>query len=299
MGYLFLAAALFTGATKGFCGKKTSAYIQGFKDSIIANFIRMLLCIAIGFVMASMQSGIRSLFIDSKTLFISILSGVSTAAFVILWLVCVKNGSYMVLDVFLTLGIIFTTVLCSITFGEEIRLNQYLGFVLLLVSTVIMCSYSNSSVSRMTIKSFLLLLFTGLANGLTGFSQKLFVYSGSQATSAVFNLYTYIFASVTMLLCMMLLKQESTTSGKNSIVLLIKSVIGYIVIMAICLFANSYFMTLAAGKLDSAMMYPLNSGAALILTSLMAVVFFKEKLTLKCIAGLILTFVSLLVINLL
>ena len=51
MGYLFLALSLLCGATKGFCGKKTSGFVREYKDAMFANFIRMLFCIAIGFAL--------------------------------------------------------------------------------------------------------------------------------------------------------------------------------------------------------------------------------------------------------
>ena len=51
MGYLFLGLALFAGVTKGYCGKRTSGYTKDFGDAILANCIRMLLCIVIGLVL--------------------------------------------------------------------------------------------------------------------------------------------------------------------------------------------------------------------------------------------------------
>jgi multidrug transporter EmrE-like cation transporter len=69
--------------------------------------------------------------------------------------------------------------------------------------------------------------------------------------------------------------------------------------MALCLFANSYFKTLAAARLDAVLMYPLNQGAALILSSAMASLLFREKLTAKAIAGIVLAFAGLVIINLL
>ena len=50
MGYLFLVFALLAGVTKGYCGKKTSGFLSGFRDSMMANMIRMGLCIVIGFL---------------------------------------------------------------------------------------------------------------------------------------------------------------------------------------------------------------------------------------------------------
>ena len=36
MGYLFLMIALLAGATKGYCGKKTSGYTDNFGDAVLA-----------------------------------------------------------------------------------------------------------------------------------------------------------------------------------------------------------------------------------------------------------------------
>lgn len=73
----------------------------------------------------------------------------------------------------------------------------------------------------------------------------------------------------------------------------------YIIIMAACLFANSFFNTKAAYFLDSAEMYPFEQGSSLVLSSLMSAIFFKEKLTVKAVIGIIITFIALLIINVL
>jgi len=78
-----------------------------------------------------------------------------------------------------------------------------------------------------------------------------------------------------------------------------RKVFGYVVVMAICLFLNSYFRTLAAAHLDAVLLYPLSQSAALILSTLMSHFFFKEKITPKCIIGIVITFIGLLIINVL
>ena len=47
MGYLFLAISLLAGITKGYCGKKTSGYVNGYSGAMLANFVRMFFCIVI------------------------------------------------------------------------------------------------------------------------------------------------------------------------------------------------------------------------------------------------------------
>ena len=73
----------------------------------------------------------------------------------------------------------------------------------------------------------------------------------------------------------------------------------YITVMATCLFLNSYFKTMAAITEPSAVLYPCTQGIALVLSTLMSAVFFKEKLTVKCVLGVIITLIGLLIINVL
>ena len=173
MGYLFLAIALFAGALKGYCGKRVSGSVDGFKDAMLTNFIRMIFCIFIGFLTAIVICGINALAINSDALISSFISGVTTAGFVIFWLISVKNGSYVMLDIFLMLGVIVTTVMCRIFFNEAIGIKQCIGFAILIIAAYLMCSYNISLKGKFTLKSFMLLVLCGVSNGLTGFSQLL------------------------------------------------------------------------------------------------------------------------------
>lgn len=81
--------------------------------------------------------------------------------------------------------------------------------------------------------------------------------------------------------------------GKQS-----KAAFFYVLVMAGALTAHSYFTTTAAFYLDSARLYPLSQGGVLVLSTLLATLFFKERLTAKAVLGILLPFVSLLLINL-
>ncbi len=295
MGYLFLTISLFAGATKGYCGKMTSGYVNEYKDAMLANTIRMVLCIVIGFCITALQSGFSAFVIDSKTLWISALSGITSSIFVVSWLISVKKGAYMMMDVFLMLGMIVPLIGSSIFFSEAIGLRQWLGLAVLLVAVLIMCSYNNSLKGKMSISSLVLLIVCGVSCGLTDFSQKLFVEHTDKITIATFNFYTYVFSAATLLIFYIILSVSSKSEDKSSD---IKPIFGYIAVMSVCLFANSFFQTKAAEFLSSAQLYPLSKGAGLIISSLMSAVLFKERLNIKCIIGMVLSFAALLIINL-
>ena len=296
MGYLFLSMALFAGATKGFCGKKMGNYAANTQSAVLLNLIWMLLCILFGVPLILITDGKLAFSFEGSVLWISALSGVSTAAFVVLWLLAVRKSAYMMLDVFLTLGALLP-MLMGYYFGEQIGVWQWVGFGILLFAVMLMCSYHNQIKSRITIPSLLLLIGCGVASGLSDFSQKLFVRLLPTESKSLFNLYTYVFAALTLGVCYLLffargkLQFDGDAKAKRRIYPMIA-------VMAMALLLNSYFKTLAAERLDAVYMYPLNQGAALAISTLMATFFFGEKPTVRCVLGILVAFAGLLIINL-
>lgn len=295
MGYLFLFIALFAGVTKGYCGKKTSGYTNSFSDAILANTIRMILCTVIGFVIILASEGFSALKPSTEMFLISALSGISTAIFVVSWLISVKKSAYMMLDIFLMFGVLIPLIASNIFFNEVINPTQWLGIAVLLVAVVIMCSYNNSIKAKITLPSFLLLIICGMANGIADFSQKVFTKCIPDGSVAVFNFYTYLFAAFILIIFFAVTRKTKPSNSNSDI----KKIFGYILIMALCLFANSYFKTLASKHLSAVLLYPLNQGCALILSAIMASVLFKEKITAKAVIGILTAFIGLLIINLL
>ena len=298
MGYLFIALALFAGCTKGYCGKKTSGFVEKSKDAVFISFIRMLLCILIGAILIIAAKDTPYLIPDAKMLPVYLLSGVSTSAFVVIWMLAVRKSAYMLIDIFLMLGVLIPLILANILFDEPVKPTQWLGIAILIVAVLIMCSYNSGLKGKMSFTSVLLLILTGASNGIADFSQKLFVRTADGVPTSVFNFYTYVFSAVTLLICYIVFRQADNKDSKSS-TKIPKVMYVYVAIMAACLFANSYFKTVAAYTLDSAKLYPLNQGAALILSSLMSAFLFGEKLTFKAIIGIVLSFIALIIIKVL
>lgn len=293
MGYLLLSASLLACEVKGFCGKKQSGFISGTRDAVFLNLLRMLCCTAIGLFLTILQEGSAALAVNGATIAISLFSGISNAVLVITWLLSARGSAYMVLDIFPTAGIIVPMVFCWILFGEKIRLIQWAGFLLLLAAVCVMCSYSGKIKGKtMTPSDILLLILCGLSNGAADLSQKLFVYYCPEESNSAFNFYTYAFAAVILTLLFPFFRKGTASLCP------VKKVWGYIVIMALCLFLASYFKTAAASLLPAAQMYPLFQGILIICSSLMASVFFRERMTKQSIAGMSMAFMALIIINL-
>ncbi len=293
MGYAFLTIALLAGATKGYCGKKMGTFATNAQSAILLNLVRMLLCTVFGILMVFAYNDAAHLSLNPTLLLISALSGISTSAFVVAWIMAVRKAAYMLLDIFGMLGALVPMAGGYFLFGEGVSAKQWIGFLLLIAAVIILYSYNNSIKIKLTKSAFILLILCGLTSGLIDFSQKTFVKVLPEFPITIFNLYTYFFATITLAVAYIFLKEkpkETNLSFKKYV---------YIAAIAVLLIISSYFKTKAAIFLDSAQLYPLNQGMSLILSSLMAAIFFKEKLTLKCISGICVAFIGLIFMNVL
>ncbi len=296
MGYLFLSISLFAGVTKGFCGKKTSGYADDYRDAVLVNVIRMLFCIVVGFIFVLTGGGISSLVPHGQMLPYAALAGVSTAIFAVTWLLSVRVGAYMLVDISLMCGVFVPVVGSLIFLGEAIRWQTLTGLALLIAAVVCMYLYNNKTKAKLTIVAAVILLLCGIASGLSDFSQKLYVESGGEAVAA-FSFYTYVFAALVLLLFRgyIALRYRHTPREGH---LPMKCVLPFIAVMALCMFAASFFQTLAARHLPAATLYPLARGISLILSAVMSGVCFREKPSAGSLIGMGLAFVALILINL-
>lgn len=301
IGYIFLAASLLFGVIKGYCGKRTGGAITHASDAMIVNTVRMIFCTVIGVIailVGMLAGGAETLVITPRLLLISALAGVGTAAFTVSWLLSVRKGAYMLVEVFVLLSITIPIILCNVLFGEPISIVQWIGIALLVVAGYIMCTYNQSLNGKITLGAILLLILISVSNGAVSFSHKLFSNTIANGNAALFNLLTYIFAAIALSACAVVFrKAEKGESEHRGIVKTVQPILIYVAVMAVCLFLHSFFDTLAATKLDAVYMFPLHNGGALILSMLMSTIIFKEKINAKCIIGVCMAFAALLIIN--
>ena len=299
MGFVYILLALLCGITKGYCGKKTSGMIPDFHSAVRFNTVRMLLCIPIGLVFVLFQTGgISSLRTDRLTLTVSALGGLATAVFVVTWLLAVRTGAYMMVDVFPTMGVILPVFLCRVFFGESIRWNHIAGILVLTAAAYVLCTYNRAiGKPRLTPSSLAVLTVCGVSYGLSSFSQKWFRYECGMDVS-VYNFYVYLSAALLLLLCLLSgSRKENTGARSENDASVRRKLLFYVTLMSVCIFLHSVFSTFAAGYLPASQLYPLMQGGALILSMVMSAVCFGEKITPRCVLGIALAFGALILTN--
>ena len=295
MGYLFLAIALLTNNIKGYCGKQMSRYSAKLNDTLLICFFRMLMCIGTSAIILAVTGGFFGLEITPKLIGYAAFSGISTAILVAAWLFAANSSGYMMLEVFQMLGVGVTILMSFAIFKEEITVRDFIGFCILVFAAYLM--HAGTKV-KPTLKTLAVVILCGLTNGMTDFSQKAFIYSGLDTTTAQFQLCSYVFAAVTLIVLYTAMTAGKKTEEKNGATAILKKTWYFVLIMAVCLYGNSFFKTEAANYLSAAKLYTLSQGGTMAIGTLMSAFLFKEKLTLKAYASIAITFVGLLIINL-
>ena len=291
-GYLFVLLAVLAGSTKGGISKKLSGSIKSAEDNLFINGLRMVICTIIAFASVLLSDSIDVIRADCGLIFLSFISAVSFAGFTYTWMLCAKSGALVMIDVFLTAGVILPMVGGWIFWGDAVTFRQWAGFGVLLIGVGFLCAFHNSIKPRMTGKLLLLLIACGTMNGIQSFSQKLFTVRYPGIGTVSFQFYTYLFAAILFLAIMCVKKVSPINCFREN------KHIGGIVLISLLLYLNLFFKLLAGRILSAARIYPLCQGLGILNTSLIAMFCFGEKLNYKAAVGMLISFGGLLLINL-
>jgi len=284
-------------------------------DSFLFNLVRMLLCILIGLIPLAMDNAWGNLGLDGGMAAICLLAGVSNASFLVGWILAVQKNTMVTVDVTLTIGSIIPAVLCAALFGEAILWQKMVGFLLIILASLILSGYNKAAKRNPGISGVLFLIFAAVGEGMVSFSQQLYkqYYSGTVGAlgdkvypMSVYHFYTYLFAGALLLIFFLAYEaigyakapadQKPKPAERLSS---LKKPIVYIVVMAICLFLGNYFQTIATSTygMPSQIMYPLIKGVCLITVNITAMVFFGEKITKRSVCGSLVALAGIVVMN--
>ena len=305
IGYLFLFIAILAGVAKGYCGKKTSEYVNGITDGLILQILRLILCVLIGlciFAFSKEQSQI-----DGIVLLIALLNGIANAIFLLSWIFSIKSGAYLFVDICLTTGgILIPCIGGHLFFKNTITPLQYIGIIIMLIAVLVMNGYNSSVTNNKT--SFLntiLLVCVAISNGIMGFCEKLFAYYTSNNAIhcglSVFTLLTFAFGTIVLLIALSLVCKRNKIKIKSCFQSFAFKKIGiYLILISAFLFFNTYLTTMTNTHINNTVLiYPLKFGSNLILSAVMASVVFKEKMNWRSVLGITLIISSILFINIL
>lgn len=291
--YIFLIIILLLRVPQNFSSKKTSGIVTTAQSYFLYGTYSYLLAGFIAFVML-IFNGISGF--SPNAVAISVLGAVSLAANLFCSIEALKSGVMVLASMASSAGLLLPCVAGIFMFDEPMKPMQFVGIVLLIFSGWLLIGYSKEQTGSFTPRTLLLLIGSMLSNGSVMLAQKMFSKYLPDTSVSVFSFLTFTLVGVGMFIG--LFPFLCTKDGRSRIKEVPKPVFLYGTISSVILLTVNQLATIAGRNVPSAIMFPINDGGATIITALTAAVFFKEKLTVRSICGLVLGIGSLVVINL-
>lgn len=291
--YIFLIIILLLRVPQNFSSKKTSGLVTNSQSYFLYGTYSYTLAGLIAFVML-LFDGMSGFSLPAVG--ISALGAVSLAVSLFCSIEALKSGVMVLAAMAGSAGLLLPCIAGIFMFNEPMKPMQFIGIALLIFSGWLLIGYSKEQTGSFTPRTLLLLIGSMLSNGLVMLAQKMFSKYLPDTSVSIFSFLTFGLIGIGMFIG--LVPSLLSQSGRAKIAAVPKPVFLYGTISSIILLAINQLATLAGRNVPSAIMFPINDGGATIITAITAAIFFKEKLTVRSVCGLILGIGSLIVINL-
>ena len=291
--YIFLIIILILRVPQNFSSKKTSGLVTNSQSYFLYGTYSYTLAGLIAFVML-LFDGMSGFSLPAVG--ISALGAVSLAVSLFCSIEALKSGVMVLAAMAGSAGLLLPCIAGIFMFNEPMKPMQFIGIALLIFSGWLLIGYSKEQTGSFTPRTLLLLIGSMLSNGSVMLAQKMFSKYLPDTSVSIFSFLTFGLIGIGMFIG--LVPSLLSQSGRAKIAAVPKPVFLYGTISSIILLAINQLATLAGRNVPSAIMFPINDGGATIITAITAAIFFKEKLTVRSVCGLILGIGSLIVINL-
>ncbi len=291
MGTLFISIILLMRVVQVYFSKKTStlfptSFTGRMKYIAISNGISSLPALVL-FVISMVGGGTA----DLQTVLIGLLSGVALACASLCGQLALQSGTVVMNIVFSTAGLIVPCIAGVFFFNEPMSVLQWCAIAVFIVASLLLASSSKQSNSKFSYKTVLLCIGSFLFNGATMLCQKWLTFTNPNANISLFSFATFAIPAIVATLIFSLGQMKGTKETLNNKIYL------PILLLAVALFIINQLATAATNYVSSAVLFALINGGHTIIATIISAIFFKEKITVKSLCGLILGIGSLLIIK--
>lgn len=232
--------------------------------------------------------------IDWLTVLIATFSGVSMFLTSWLCMLALKSGTLGLMSMFSTAGVIIPIFVGFFLFQEPVTYMQFIGLAIFFVSAYLLIGESKNIYNNFNYKTLLLLIGVLIANGSTMLSQKMFTEFVPYGNVSMFSFLS--FAIVSFFSCVYYLFIAKI--NKSNIKLFSKNFIICGTVLAIVVFLISQLATIATALISPVILFSFICGGDTIISTMVAAVAYKEKITKKAALGIIIGVFSLVLIKL-
>ncbi len=289
------------------CGKVASNHVHDnerfFRYGTLYQFIAALLSIItlciVGFYGFDLPTVICAL-LAALILGLDIFSGIEAQ----------KGAPIIVCTMFALGGLAISCLGGVILFEEQMSFLQIIGLCVFFLGAYLLSSADNKENSKkINKKTYLFLIVVMLTEGLITIVQKYFSVKVVGGNVAMFSFLMFTFNAMILFACVLVTNYKrknrevdfTPTKQTNEEKLVFFSLPKVLFIcgslLAFALFVINYTVTELGKTVDSVILFPVTSAITIVISTIVGWVVFKQKLTVKNTIGLILGFVSIILIS--
>ncbi|MBQ9967990.1 MAG: hypothetical protein IJO88_04635 [Oscillospiraceae bacterium] len=283
----YLAIILFCKLLQPLLNKKCSMELSGTRMFMRYMLIRQFAAAAIALVLCGgMVQAERAMLLIAMAfaLCLTVCTYAGIAA--------MQSSAMVLVSMFEMAGLLVPCVVGIFLFSEPLKLAHIIGLMACIVSAWLLTGESRTSKERLPIKAWLLLAACLLSNGGIMLTQKLFAVAVPNGDIGAFHFWGFLFSAVFSAIILL-------SAGKEKEASKITPKLGiYGVILSAALLTISMLSTRVSASVPSVILFSAVNGGGLLLCTIVSAFVYKEKLTVRMVAGLVIGAAALMLINL-
>lgn len=277
MIYVYLFSILIARVVQAIFSKRSSNEV----DNIVltVKYTAYKYAVSAGFGLILLLTDISNIRFDLPTVSIAALSGVSLFFSTFFSIYGMKNGTVSLVSMFGTAGLLVPIIAGVFLFNQPVSLMQGIGTAIFFVSAWLLIKNSKNTYSRFNFKTFLLLIGSMLANGTTMLAQQMYTHYVPNGSISLFSFLSFGIVAAAGL-------PTALVMGKT-----VKQA------LAAAVFVINQFATTLTALLPPVFLFTFINGGGTIISTLVAAVMYKEKLSVYSILGVIIGIGSMIMIK--
>lgn len=291
MGTVYIGIILLCRVVQHLYNKKASNMVSGLTQLFQYSGFRQ--CISAVLALGLILLGGNGFSFDLKTIGLSVLSGLMLTISMSCSLYAMKSGMVALVSLFGTAGLIVPCIAGVFLFEIPVGIMQWAGIALFMIAAYLMIMGSKQAVSGFSFKTLILLTITLLAEGGTMLAQQMFAQYVPDGNVSVFSFLSFGMPAIVMFAVLPIISKATC----EEIQPLSKPLIIYGILLAAVILIINQLATLATAIVPPVILFTFINGGSTVIAAVVAALVYKEKLTVRSLAGIILGVVALVIIK--
>lgn len=304
MAALYISIILLFRVVQAVFNKMASNEVENIPTVLVYGAYRNAISAAFG-LMLVLISG-NGFGLGATGLLISLCSGVMLSVSGYCGIMCLKTGTVSVSSIFSTAGILIP-IIAGVFFGIPVSAVQCVGLALFFVSAFLLIRDSRNTTGKFTAGAFFLLVGCLFAEGLTMLSQQAFTKYVPDGSVSAFSFITFCIAALSNLIMFAFFRNKKIpVSGEEkpdppaapaqSVKFSRRLIISGFA-LAVAVFVINQFATLSTALVPPVILFTFINGGGAVISTVVAAIMYKEKLTPQKIVGVAVGIASLVIVK--